>query len=161
MDNQNNNEEGLDFFNHPRYFANYARIVVNGTQEELLEELQAEKYLNQTMKGIAEKLDLLIELQDEGRIIDPEQDFQVQIDFDPKTLNRKAVHKVIDSLVDLGYTVHTAEDDPLEAEFLREMQRKAEEEGDFETMNATLDYIYSADSFLISWYQPQEEEEED
>lgn len=129
---------------HPRMNARTCLALCKGTPEELVSEMAVELVLDDVCKAIGERLEYILEEEEEIK----DEDLHINVTYH-KDLEDEVVIECNARLRDLGYTVQYIVDTQEELDFLQELDSEEDEL----ISNLLEEMMDTGREFRVSWNQ--------
>src|SRR5690606_18475293 len=139
-------------FENTRYNARTVKALINGTDEEMTNEMAVEGVLNVVFGAIEDYVEHILENEYEFKHIPDNEYMYVDIHLSQE-VNPDLYYEIRYRIEDYGYTIELILDDEEDADYFNELLKMAEED---ETVSKMLDeFSNTVTNFRVSWHTIQ------
>lgn len=136
-------------FENTRYNARTVKALINGTEEEITNEMAVEGVLNVVFGVIEDYVEHILENEDEFKSLPDNKYMYVDIHLNQE-VSPDLYNEIRFRIEDYGYTIELILDTEEEADYFNELVKMAEED---ETIGKMLDeFSNTATNFRVSWH---------
>lgn len=139
-------------FENTRYNARTVKALINGTDEEMTNEMAVEGVLNVVFGAIEDYVEHILENEYEFKHLPDNEYMYVDIHLSQE-VNPDLYNEIRYRIEDYGYTIELILDDEEDADYFNELLKMAEED---ETVSKMLDeFSNTVTNFRVSWHTIQ------
>lgn len=146
------NMNGNPIFENTRYNARTVKALINGTEEEITNEMAVEGILNVVFGSIEGYLEYILENEEEFNHLPDNEYMYVDIHLNQE-VSPDLYNEIRFRIEDYGYTIELILDTEEEADYFNDLIKMAEED---ETVSKMLDeFSNTVTNFRVSWHTVQ------
>ncbi len=143
---------GNPIFENTRYNARTVKALINGTEEEINNEMAVEGVLNVVFGAIESYVEHILENEDEFKSLPDNEYMYVDIHLNQE-VSPDLYNEIRFRIEDYGYTIELILESEEEVEYFNDLLKMAEED---ETIGKMLDeFSNTVTDFRVSWHNIQ------